>query len=157
MIIKDWDTPSILYVNSLFAWNDVSDIGGLKVIITPIRGKTLKDTAINCLKEIKEEELKRIVIRAKATQNSEIMDYFILGKSKLSLPISAKSENEILSKLNENGTLSDEIESLLETLIDSFNYKQNTENEEIDNYFNCSNWDDIIGDNTLSKYKISDT
>lgn len=130
--------------SGLFGFEPTDSLSSIQVKVLPSKGKNMKDTTLDLLDNIDDAELSRALIKAKKTLGSEIMDYFLAGKSSLAKIIKSKSENDIISSMASFGHLSDDATLLLISLKERYNYDTGIQNETYYRYFQCGTWDNLL-------------
>lgn len=130
--------------SGLFGIDPSNSVGSIQVKVSPSKGENMKDTTLDLLDRIDDNELSRALIRGKKTLASEIMDYYLAGKSSLAEIIRSKKEREIISSMASFGRLSNEAVSLLNSLKEGYNYDTGTQNENYYLFFQPDTWDTLL-------------
>ena len=145
--IFEFDEPNSLKTrfNGLFGFEPNDSIGTIRVRVSPRKGRNIKETTLDLLDNIAENELKRALIRGRKTVASEIMDYILTGKSSLAEIIRSKSERKIIASMASLGRLSDNAAMLLDALKENYNYDNGSQNEMYYPYFQSNTWTNLLG------------
>lgn len=130
--------------SGLFGVEPTNSIGSIQVKVSPPKGENMKDTTLDLLDNIDDEELSRALVRGKKTLTSEIMDYYLTGKSSLAKIIQSKKEREIISSMSAFGHLSNEATLLLNSLKERYNYDTGAQTENYYSYFRSGTWDNLL-------------
>ena len=122
---------------------DTLELESLEIIIKPKSKQNIKPTVVKFLDNIQDEGVKKIIMKAKSENASQLTDLYLIGSGAISDNVDKNNESKIAdkmeAKLNDN--------EYLTTKVSEFTKDENKSKNNINDivrYHNSDSWSDFI-------------